>query len=62
MKKQDAIEKAGGLSNLAEILHITPSAISQWVEEVPEARLWQLKVLRPEWFTKKPSNVNLASL
>ena len=53
MKTQDAIRLVGGKpKDLADLLEITPSAISQWGEEVPEAREWQLKVLRPEWFAK----------
>ena len=30
--------------------NITPSAISQWGENVPKAREWQLRAIRPEWF------------
>ena len=50
MKTQTAINLAGGTSALAALLGITPSAISQWGENVPSARKWQLKVMRPEWF------------
>lgn len=53
MDTQQAIRLAGGATALAELLDITPSAISQWDESVPEARVWQLKVLKPEWFEKK---------
>lgn len=51
MKKSDAIMKAGSVKALAELLCITQAAISMWGDEVPNARVWQLKVLRPEWFT-----------
>jgi len=50
MKTQTAITLAGSTTLLAELLGITPSAISQWGEDVPQARLWQLRVLRPKWF------------
>lgn len=50
MKTVDAIKAAGSPKALAEILQITPSAISQWGEDVPESRVWQLRVLRPAWF------------
>lgn len=50
MKTEDAIEHAGSAKALAELLGITPSAISQWGEEVPQPRVWQLMVLRPQWF------------
>lgn len=50
MKTLEAIRKAKTAAALAEILGITPGAVSQWGDEVPEARVWQLRVLRPEWF------------
>lgn len=50
MKTATAIEHAGSPKALAELLGITPSAISQWGDEVPQAREWQLRVLRPSWF------------
>ena len=50
MKTQEAIDKAGGTSALAALLAITPSAVSQWGEDVPKAREWQLRVVKPEWF------------
>jgi len=52
MTKEQAIQLAGTAMALAQILGIQRQAISQWTE-IPPARLWQLKVLRPEWFTKK---------
>lgn len=55
MKTDEAIRMAGGTSAaLAEMLGITPSAVSQWGEDVPQAREWQLRVLRPEWFKQRP--------
>lgn len=52
MKTQDAIDLAGGATALAELLEITPSAVSQWGDDVPQPRVWQLKVLKPAWFKK----------
>lgn len=52
MKTADAIYLAGNATMLADILGISPSAISQWGENLPEARVWQLRVIRPEWFKK----------
>jgi predicted transcriptional regulator len=49
MDKQYFIKKAGSVKKLAELLGINQAAISQWTT-VPEMRIWQLKVLRPEWF------------
>jgi len=53
MKTQQAIEKAGSAADLARLLGITQSAVCQWGEDVPEHRVWQLKVLRPAWFRAK---------
>jgi predicted transcriptional regulator len=53
MKTERAIELAGNAKALADLLGITPSAISQWDENVPETRIWQLRVLRPEWFKEE---------
>ncbi len=48
--KQEAIQKAGSAAELAKLLGITRQAISLWGDQVPMARVWQLKALRPEWF------------
>jgi hypothetical protein len=50
METQAAIRFAGSAAALASLLNITPSAVSQWGDEVPKPRVWQLRVLRPEWF------------
>ena len=50
MKKSVAIKKAGSAAKLARILNITQPAISHWGEEIPHARVWQLRVLKPNWF------------
>ena len=49
MTKAQLIKKAGAVKHLAALLGISKAAISQWVE-IPEQRIWQLKVMRPEWF------------
>ena len=50
MKTVDAVHLAGSAAKLAALLGITKSAVSQWGEDVPEMRVFQLKVLKPEWF------------
>lgn len=55
MKTEHAIRHAGSPKGLADLLEITPSAISQWGDDVPQAREWQLRVLRPEWFEPSPN-------
>lgn len=50
METKTAIEKAGGTSALAKLLGISSQAISQWGENVPRGRYWQLKVIKPDWF------------
>ena len=52
MKTAKAIQLAGGHKALADLFGITQSAISQWGEDVPQAREWQLRVIKPEWFAE----------
>lgn len=52
MKTETALNLAGSPTALAEILGISLSAVSQWGENIPQQRVWQLRVLRPEWFKK----------
>ena len=49
MSKEHFIRLAGSQRKLAELLGIKQPAIAQW-KTVPKARIWQLKLLRPEWF------------
>jgi hypothetical protein len=51
MNKEKFIALAGSQSDLAKLLGIKQPAISQW-KTVPQARIWQLKLLKPEWFDK----------
>jgi hypothetical protein len=51
MNKEKFIALAGSQSDLAKLLGIKQPAISQW-KAVPIARIWQLKLLKPEWFDK----------
>ncbi len=54
MKTKDAIELAGNAKALSELLGITQGAVSQWGDEVPQAREWQLRLIKPQWFRQKP--------
>jgi predicted transcriptional regulator len=49
MNKEKFIALAGSQSDLAKLLGISQAAVSQW-KTVPKARVWQLKLLRPDWF------------
>jgi DNA-binding XRE family transcriptional regulator len=49
LTKQLAIQLAGSQAKLAKLLGITRGAVWLW-ETIPQARIWQLKLLRPEWF------------
>lgn len=51
MTKHDLIKLAGSQVELAKLLGISQPAISAW-KEVPKARIWQLKLLKPKWFKK----------
>ncbi len=45
ISKSAAITWAGSQALLADRLSVTPSAVSQWGEELPEGRAWQLFAL-----------------
>jgi hypothetical protein len=49
MDKQKAITLAGTQSALARILGSTRAAVHNW-KTIPTGRLYQLMVLRPDWF------------
>jgi len=49
MTKEHFIKLAGSQRELAKLLGISQAAVAQW-KEVPQARLWQLKILKPRWF------------
>jgi hypothetical protein len=57
MNKFKAIKLAGGRKQLAELLTniatgrpLSQAAISQWGDELPQFRVWQLRILKPDWF------------
>jgi len=52
MTKQELIKLAGSQVRLAELLGISQPAVAAW-KEVPKARIWQLRLLKPQWFKGK---------
>jgi hypothetical protein len=57
MEKQKAIKLAGSQIKLAAILGVSQAAISQWGQDVPMMRIYQLKTLKPEWFVDEPTKL-----
>jgi DNA-binding transcriptional regulator YdaS (Cro superfamily) len=51
MTKEEAIKRAGSQSALARLLGVTRGAVWQW-KVLPSGRVYQLMVLRPEWFNR----------
>jgi predicted transcriptional regulator len=49
MNIEKAIELAGTKAALARLLGVTRGAVSQWAK-LPNGRLYQLMVIKPEWF------------
>jgi biotin operon repressor len=49
MDKNHFIKLAGSQRELGKLLGISQAAIAQW-KNVPKLRIYQLRVLRPEWF------------
>jgi hypothetical protein len=41
----EVLEHFGGITGLANALGVTTQAISQWEEEIPEGRAYQIEVL-----------------
>ncbi len=45
------IKNAGSQSELARLLGVTRGAVWIWKRDgIPKHRIWQLKLIRPEWF------------
>jgi len=50
-----AIELAGSQSKLARILDTSRAVVHSWTKRgIPKMRIWQLKMVKPEWFDEKP--------
>ena len=55
MTKTEAVRRAGNATKLAKLLSVTPQAVSRWPDILPQARGWQLRLLKPSWFrVRKP--------
>ena len=52
MKKEHAIRFAGNASKLARLLDITPQAVHQWGDDIPELQRLRLKEKKPRWFAR----------
>lgn len=53
MDANTAIKKAGSVCALARILGVTRQAVQQYRRSgLPDARVDQLRLARPEWFVK----------
>lgn len=50
MKTADVISKLGGNREVARLLGITHSAVSQWGEQPPRLQQYRLHYLRPDLF------------
>jgi len=52
MTDSELIDKLGGPKKVADLLEVTPQAVSQWREKgIPRARKMYLRLVRPELFT-----------
>lgn len=52
MNKEQLIKLAGSQGELAKLLGISQPAVAAW-KDVPKARIWQLKLLKPKWFKEQ---------
>lgn len=49
MDKAFAIRKAGSQRKLADLLGISPQAVSLWRDKVPELQVYRLREMKPRW-------------
>ena len=49
LTKERAIELAGSQAKLARILGVDRRVVWNW-KKIPQGRIYQLMLLRPEWF------------
>lgn len=55
VKTDDAIKWAKGTTKLGAIFGVTHSAVSQWGDKLPRARVFELRLKRPRWFNRDGS-------
>lgn len=55
MKKKDAVDYFGAPSKLAKALSISQAAISQWPDDVPPLRAFQLEIITEGALKAQPS-------
>jgi len=53
MDTETVVKLAGGIRKLAALLGITTQAVYLWGDKVPPLRMYELRDLKPEWFTTK---------
>jgi len=54
MDIEQIIRNAGSQSELARLLGVTRGAVWIWKRDgLPKSRIWQLKLLKPEWFKEQ---------
>ena len=53
MDTKTAESLAGGRKELCALLGVSSPAVSMWKGRVPQNRVWQLKALRPGWFSEQ---------
>ena len=52
MKVDELLQRSHcNLSEIARLLKVTAPAAYKWGDKVPPLRLYQLKEMKPEWFT-----------
>ena len=49
MTIENAIKLAGSKAALGRLLSVTRGAVSQW-KQLPKGRLYQLMIIKPDWF------------
>jgi hypothetical protein len=50
---EDAIKKANGRQELADLLGVASITTYRWQPNIPESHVYKLYFLRPDWFKAK---------
>lgn len=58
MKKKTALKHFGGTVKLASALGISPQSISQWPQDVPKGRAFQIELLTQGELKAQPTSIN----
>lgn len=60
MKTKDVIDAIGSVRAIADLLGISQQAVYRWKEDVPELRMYQIMMLRPDIYPNPTDGLPVA--